>query len=101
MGWKIPTIPGSRISGDNRTGTPSLAAFGDAARRVALIRRHPLSQRKTTNVEPSPHTVQSAAGTHSDAEIDSLGSSVATRGAAVTNGSEVKGSFTCWMASEM
>src|SRR5258708_40364773 len=98
MGWKIPTIPGSRISGDNRTGTPSLGAFGDAARRVALIRRHSLSQRKTMNVQPSPHTVQSAVGTHSDAEIDSFGIAVATRGAAVTKGSEVKGSFTCWMA---
>src|SRR5215472_3573481 len=74
--------------------------MGEAARRVALTRRHPLSQRKMMVAEPRPHVVQSRVEAHSFVKVDSDRPAVATRDVALSEGSHVKGSFTCWTTAK-
>src|SRR6185503_14275347 len=96
-GWKTPTTLGSRIVGEDFTGTTPTRACGAASRTAARTWRMPLTQRTTMHRAPTDQIAQSP---QIAIDVQSTGWIAARDGVMLDNSSLENGSLTCSNANE-
>ena len=88
-GRNTPNTPGSKIDGEESTGTPIASGTGDPARAIIRIRRHRMHHEKTKAPQPIIHNA-TRIGATGIGGFDACGMATDTGGSSAT-----KGSFIC------